>query len=188
MALSLVTFVAGTKAKASEVNSNFSALNVELFDIDENNFNVGAQLPDSLLATISTSNKVNGGALVAQTIDAVKGQFVWGLAGTLGTGTNVSFEFEASATLTMYGVKLRAKTGPTGAALIVDINKNGTTVFSTRPQINDGSTTGGGSAVFSVTTLAAGDYLTVDIDQVGSTVAGADLTVMLQCKQKVPQT
>lgn len=96
--------------------------------------------------------------------------------------TNISGTFEIQQSLTIDSVDLRIKTAPTGAALIVDINKNGTTIFSTRPQIAAAATSGGGSAVLSVTTLAAGDLITVDIDQVGSSVAGSDLTIALIMK------
>lgn len=81
---------------------------------------------------------------------------------------------------TIVGTRLMVGTAPTGASLIVDVNKNGTTIYTTqgnRPTIADGANAGGPGATPDVTSLAAGDYLTVDIDQVGSSVAGADLTV-----------
>jgi hypothetical protein len=82
-------------------------------------------------------------------------------------------------TLTIHGAWAAAGTAPTGASLIVDVNKNGVTIFTTqanRPTITAGSN-GGTLATPDVTTLADGDYLTVDIDQVGSSIAGADVTV-----------
>jgi hypothetical protein len=70
-------------------------------------------------------------------------------------------------------------TAPTGATAIIDVNKNGTTIFTTqtaRPTFAIGSkvATVGTPAV---STLVANDILTVDIDQIGSTVTGADLVV-----------
>ena len=82
-------------------------------------------------------------------------------------------------------VRASVGTAPTGATLIVDVNKNGTTIYGTqgnRPTIAiSGNTATGGAA--SGASLAAGDYLTVDIDQIGSTVAGADLTVAVQVER-----
>jgi hypothetical protein len=81
---------------------------------------------------------------------------------------------------TIAHVRASVGTAPTGSALIVDVNKNGTTLFTTqsaRPTIAAGTNTV--TTVPAVTALAAGDYLTVDVDQVGSTVAGADLTVQV---------
>ena len=40
----------------------------------------------------------------------------------------------------------------------------------------------GTQTVFDTTALADEDVLTIDIDQVGSGTAGADLTVELRCK------
>ena len=96
---------------------------------------------------------------------------------TVTTGTQ---RLPIDGTYTIVGTRLMAGTAPTGSTLIVDVNKNGTTIYSTqanRPTIADGANAGGPGATPDVTTLAAGDYLTVDIDQIGSSVAGADLTV-----------
>jgi hypothetical protein len=83
------------------------------------------------------------------------------------------------ATLTIVGVWLSAGVAPTGAPILVDVNKNGTTIFTTqanRPTV--AATTNGGtiSATPNVTAFAQGDYLTIDIDQIGSTIAGGYLT------------
>jgi hypothetical protein len=78
------------------------------------------------------------------------------------------------------GVVAAVGTAPTGASILCDVNKNGTTVFTTqgnRPSIAAAATKVSSAAVPDVTTLAAGDLLSVDIDQVGSSVAGSDLTV-----------
>jgi hypothetical protein len=88
------------------------------------------------------------------------------------------------AALTISLVKIYADTAPTGAALIVDVNKNGTTIFTTqgnRPQIAIGGHADD-SGTPNVVNLAVGDRLSVDIDQVGSTVAGGDdLLVVVVC-------
>jgi hypothetical protein len=77
-------------------------------------------------------------------------------------------------------VRAAVGTAPAGAAILVDVNKNGTTIFTGgtgRPSIAAGGNTATGTP--QVTTLAAGDYLTVDVDQIGSTVSGSDLTVQI---------
>jgi hypothetical protein len=109
------------------------------------------------------------------------------VVGTLATGTDKAPTILAPCTLTITKVKLVVKTAPTGAAIIVDVNKNGTTIFTTqanRPQIAISATTGD-SGTPDVTALAETDKLTIDLDQVGSTVAGADLTVEVVCTQSV---
>jgi hypothetical protein len=117
----------------------------------------------------------------------VKTTLSFAAVGTLAVGTDKAPTLLAPCTLTITKVKLVVKTAPTGAAIIVDVNKNGTTIFTTqgnRPQIAAGATTGD-SGTPDVTALAETDKLTVDIDQVGSGTAGADLTVEVVCTQSV---
>ena len=94
--------------------------------------------------------------------------------------TTGSLRLPIDGTYTIVGTRLMAGTAPSGASIIVDVNKNGTTIYSTqanRPTIADGANAGGPGATPDITSLAAGDYLTIDVDQVGSTTAGSDLTV-----------
>lgn len=90
----------------------------------------------------------------------------------------------APVNLTITAVRASVGTAPTGASAIFDVNKNGTTIFTTqsnRPTIAASSFTDLADAI-DVTTLSAGDYLTVDIDQIGSTVPGADATIQISWK------
>jgi hypothetical protein len=117
----------------------------------------------------------------------IKTTLSFAVTGTLTTGTDKAPTLVAPCALTITKVKLVVKTAPTGAALIVDVNKGGTTIFTTqgnRPTIAIGDTQGD-SGTPDVTSLAEGDKLTIDIDQVGSTVAGADLTVEVITEQSV---
>jgi hypothetical protein len=82
-------------------------------------------------------------------------------------------------TATISEVFLSAGTAPTGAALIVDVNLDGTTIFTTqsnRPQIAADANTGNTTTI-EVASWQDGHYLTMDVDQVGSGTAGSDLTV-----------
>jgi hypothetical protein len=117
----------------------------------------------------------------------IKTTLSFAVVGTLAVGTDKAPTILAPCTLTIVKVKLVVKIAPTGAAIIVDVNKNGTTIFTTqanRPQIAISGTTGD-SGTPDVTALAETDKLTIDIDQVGSTIAGADLTVEVVCTQSV---
>lgn len=84
--------------------------------------------------------------------------------------------------VTILGVSAAVDTAPTGSDLIIDVNKNGTTLYTTqanRPTISDGANDTAETTP-DVTSVNAGDYVTVDIDQVGSSSAGADLTVFVR--------
>lgn len=101
----------------------------------------------------------------------------------LTTGTaKVTFRMPWAATL--IGVRASVTTAPTGATLNVDINESGTSVLSTILSIDVSektSTTAATPAVISDTALADDAEMTIDIDQIGSTVAGAGLKVYLDC-------
>lgn len=111
--------------------------------------------------------------------------FAFSKGGTLTTGTGAFKIYnDTGETLTIKSVRASVGTAPTGASIVVDINVSGTTIFTTqgnRPTITAGNTTSGKVTNHDVTTIADGAYFTVDLDAVGSTVAGADLTVQILC-------
>ena len=72
-------------------------------------------------------------------------------------------------------------TAPAGASAIIDLNKNGTTMYTTqgnRPTIAAGSTYVT-ATLPDVLTWAAGDVLQLEVDQKGSSTAGSDLSVVV---------
>ena len=98
-------------------------------------------------------------------------------------GTGI-VQFVAMRACTISGVRVSVAVGkaPTGASIIFDVNKNTTTIFTTqgnRPTIAISATKSSSLAVPDVTSLAAGDVLTVDVDQVGSTLAGGLATIII---------
>jgi hypothetical protein len=118
----------------------------------------------------------------------VKTTLSFAVTGTLTVGTDKAPTLLAPCTLTITSVRLVVKTAPTGADLQVDVNKNGTSIFNAHGDLKivAGATTGNAAPV--TTALALDDKLTVDIVQVGSTVAGADLTVEVVADQAVTFT
>jgi hypothetical protein len=116
-------------------------------------------------------------------------------AGTIATQTTASgLNWVVPRAMVLKSVRATLGTANTGATFIIDVNKiaaglettaAGTTVFTTqsrRPTIaisGTVSTLDATNGVPQVTAFAAGDIVHIDVDQVGSTVAGADLTVML---------
>ena len=99
----------------------------------------------------------------------------------LTTGTNkVRFRLPFAATL--LAVRANANTAPTGSTLIVDINEAGTSVLGTKLSIDaseTSSTTAASAATITDSSLADDAEISIDIDQIGSTVAGAGLKVSL---------
>lgn len=79
-------------------------------------------------------------------------------------------------------VRANVNTAPTGSTIIVDINESGSTILSTKLSIDateKTSTTASTPAVISDANLASDAEITIDIDQIGSTIAGKGLKVWL---------
>jgi hypothetical protein len=98
---------------------------------------------------------------------------------TVGTAKR-TFRMPYACTLTK--VRASVVTAPTGATLIFDIKEGGTTVLSTLLSIDateKTSKTATSAAVISDSSLADDAEMTIDITQVGSTVAGAGAKIVL---------
>lgn len=122
---------------------------------------------------------VNSGATALEYIKR-KRTYVWFIPGTIAAGTEQGPTYRIDEACTVLDVRLHVKTAPTDAALIVDINDGGSTIFSTKPEIDASGTVEDDNHVISDTALADGTELTADVDQVGSTVAGEDLTIEIE--------
>jgi len=100
----------------------------------------------------------------------------------LTTGT-AKVTFRMPYAMTLSSVRASVNTAPTGSTLIVDINEGGSTILSTKLSIDASeltSATAATAAVISDTALADDAEVTIDIDQIGSTVAGKGLKVVLK--------
>ena len=123
-----------------------------------------------------------------------------GLASLGGWNYDISFiagwdseTVQADVAVQTYGEMVMARTGTfegevgyidtvcTGAVLICDVLKNGTSIYSTKPQfaVSTSTITAG---VLSITSFASGDRVTFKVTQIGSTVAGKGVRFMLKCK------
>jgi len=104
---------------------------------------------------------------------------VLSVTGVLATTSKAAVRMPFAGTIR--SITTAVTTAPTGAALICDVNIAGTTVFTTqanRPSIAI-SGFSDNSADIAAGTFAAGDVISVDVDQVGSSVAGANLSVLV---------
>ncbi len=98
-------------------------------------------------------------------------------AGTAKVTFRMPFAFKVTA------VRMSVTTAPTGATLLtIDIKESGTTILSTKLTIDASektSTTAATPPVISDPDLADDAEITIDINSVGSTIAGAGLKVYL---------
>jgi hypothetical protein len=98
------------------------------------------------------------------------------------TAGTAKVTFRMPYAFTLSAVRASVTTAPTGSVLTVDINESGTTILSTKLTIDASektSTTAATPAVISDGSLADDAEMTIDIDGVGSTIAGAGLKVYL---------
>ena len=120
---------------------------------------VGSALSDTLFTTIAISDETT--------------------ALTTGTAKR-TFRMPVKCTITK--VRANVVTAPTGATLIFDINEAGTSILSTKLSIDASektSVTAASAAVISDSAIANDAEMTIDIDQIGSTIAGAGAKITL---------
>lgn len=179
------SFADGTIPTAAQFNGNFNAI-INEFNGNISNANISptAAIAESKLAfNTSTGHSHNG---VNSRLIQVNRAFVWFISGVQATGTNKSVRYIVPEAMTITKAWASVRTAPTTQALIVDINKNGTSIWNAtqanRLQIAAAVTTGTQTS-FDTTALAAGDYLDLDVDQVGSGTLGSDLTITLETSQ-----
>lgn len=107
----------------------------------------------------------------------------FGVAGVQALATGQGRYYVTKA-CTILGAIASLGTPPTGTSFIVDVLKNGVTIYTTsgnRPTIAiNGNVSATTLVTPDVTALAVGDYLTVNVAQIGSGTAGSDLTVTVR--------
>jgi hypothetical protein len=112
------------------------------------------------------------------------------IPGALFVGTDISSWITLPLAGSITKVQGVVKGQPHGASIIVDVNKkirtagiygSDTTIFSTQASrlTIAASSSWAESGTPDTTSFSAGDVLTIDIDQVGSTLTGEDLTVTI---------
>lgn len=90
--------------------------------------------------------------------------------------------FRMPFAMTVTDVRANVNTAPTGSTITVDINEGGTTILSTKLTIDATEKTSESAAtpaVISDSSLADDAEMTVDIDQIGSTIAGKGLKIWI---------
>jgi hypothetical protein len=132
-----------------------------------------ATLDSQMAAAIAAALALQGEVIVVAASDETT---------ALTTGAaKVTFRMPFAMTLT--AVRASVTTAPTGAAIVVDINEGDTptTVLSTKITIDatEKTSTTAAAPVISDASLADDAQITIDIDQIGSTIAGAGLKVTL---------
>ncbi len=112
---------------------------------------------------------------------ALKGTLDWYVSGTLTVSSNQGAELRMPVLGRLERFDVRVKTAPTGTSATIRLRRNG--VILVRAVISAGQTSGGIAIGPDTNGTEAGDIYTVDISQIGGTVAGANLTATLTYRQ-----
>lgn len=97
--------------------------------------------------------------------------------------------FRMPHAMTLTAVRLSLNTAATGSTFIVNIKESGSTILSTKLSCDAGektSVTAATPPVISDSSLADDAEMTIDIDQVGATIAGAGAKVTLIGTRTIP--
>ncbi len=117
---------------------------------------------------------------------AVQTQVTFSVAGALAASTVGVFRWynTSGRTLTFASAVLAVSVAPVTSAVVCDVNVNGTTCFvassqANRPSIAAAGFTGSTTTFDSIATITNGQYITVDVDTVGTGTTGSNLTVTI---------
>jgi len=103
----------------------------------------------------------------------------------LTTGSGKTY-FRMPYAATLLAVRASVNTAASGSTIIVDINEDGTSVLGSKLSIDAGektSTTAASGVTISDSALADDAEMSIDIDQIGSSVAGKGLKVYLKTRR-----
>jgi hypothetical protein len=110
-----------------------------------------------------------------------KNAFIFPITGTPTVGTNKApLLHEMWENGTIIEVRVVCKTAPTGANVIIDVNVDGVSIWdaANRVKVLAGANAGN-TGTINNPVVAKGSILTIDVDQIGSSVAGSDFTVIV---------
>lgn len=147
--------------------------------VDESFARSGANSDITSLAGLSTPLSVaqGGTGLTAANVVPFSPSII--LPGTLSVKVYET-EFSSPVAFTLVNARGRVATAPTGDSIIMDVRVDGVSIFSNQGEMIN--IPAAGQSDVSATknhAVSAGDVITVEVEQVGSSVAGADATVVL---------
>jgi hypothetical protein len=164
----------------------FNDANFLLYDNGDSSKNLAFELSGISASTTRTLTVPNAnGTIALESLVGASAELVIACSDettNLTTGT-AKVTFRMPYAMTLSSVRSSVNTAPTGSTLIVDINEGGNSILSTKLSIDASektSTTAASAAVISDTALADDAEITIDIDQIGSTVAGKGLKIVLK--------
>jgi alkylated DNA nucleotide flippase Atl1 len=127
-----------------------------------------------------------GTAMIAQDSSTASGalatgHIIFGVSGTPAVATDVGFPVQMTVNGTFTDWFMSMGTAGTGSETTVDVKKNGTTIFTSKPSLSIGVSSAMGSG-FADASFAKGDIMSYDVVAIGVTTAGDKLSLQLNFK------
>jgi len=176
-----VTYSDGNTLTAAQLNSSINTI-VNEFNgsIDNANIKAAAAIAESKFAFDTTSGHDHDGT--DSKLIQVNRAFGFYITGTPSVANDLSWNPVAPQAVTAVKIWAKCKTAPTGADLIIRVH-NVTQAATVGSVTIAAAATTGNTTSFTTPAVAAGDVLRVDATQVGSTVAGADISIVFETSQ-----
>ncbi len=165
----------------TDLNNSFETIYNEFNgNIDNANIKSGAGIVESKISFSGSGHGHTGGA--DGKLIAVNRGFGFFIPGTPSVANDLSWNPRADKAMTALRTLAYAKTAPVGAALICRVYNITQAAVVGSVTIADGAQTGV-STTFTTASIAQDDVLRVDVTQIGSGTAGADISIVLGCSQ-----
>lgn len=170
----------------TDINANFDTLyNLVNGQLDNNNISGSAAISVSKVAfggasgQFITSNGLGGVSYSSLTLNRSFGFFI---LGTAAVANDLSWNPLSPQAMTAIKIWAYARTAPVGSVLTVQVYNVSQTRIVATLSIADGINSGSSTTIANAA-ISAGDILRVDVTAVGSTTAGANVSVVLECTQ-----
>jgi hypothetical protein len=175
------TLVDHTVPTAAQFMANFNTIYNEFNGlIDNANIAADADIAESKLLFDTTNGHKHDGS--DSKLIQVNRAFPFFVPGTPSVANDLSWNPTSPEAVTAVKGWVHVKTAPTGADLIIRIYNVTQSRDVCSITVAAGAIDGNNSSMTNAA-IAAGDVLRCDVTQIGSTVAGANATVVLECSQ-----
>lgn len=179
------TLVTGTTITAAQHNTNYgdlvSFLNGSTIHSDGSKAFTAAQAMGGYKLTGLAAATTAGDALRFEQLPADEEIITFSISGEL-VAEAKTHRYYPPFDITIDDMVLSCGVAPTGSSVKFDVDRSGTTIFTTqgnRPEVAAAAYVDT-AAVPDVTTVTTSQYLTIEVDEIGSTLPGEDAVLTIR--------
>lgn len=150
----------------------------EVISVDTNRVGILTTIPSQVL---DVNGNIDCDTVFGITLDTIYTVASLCIYDTLATGTNLTPPLTPPQTVTIDSIYAVVNTAPTGDTIKITVDKNGVSIHPGTVLMILATATTSNTVVPDTTTASWKDLFTIDINKVGSTLAGIDLSVFILC-------